>query len=86
MLTMLFVPLKVACVVGAVGSTSYRTGGKLFRWTFLYSVLSSLSAALVGVVMALVLKPGRRSESTRPEKPTNHTAMFTLNVLLDIVR
>ncbi|XP_064477704.1 excitatory amino acid transporter 1-like [Ornithodoros turicata] len=89
MLTMLFVPLKVSCIVGAVGSTSYKVSARLMRWAFLYIVATAALSALVGFAVAMIVQPGffRTPSNYTGLTPTlNYSAVFTANLLLQMVR
>ncbi|KAG0445423.1 hypothetical protein HPB47_015385 [Ixodes persulcatus] len=87
MLTMLFLPLELSCVIGAIGSTSYRTGGRLIQWAFVFCVLNVGSAALVGVSVAHLMQPGRQNPPENGDRMSiNHSASLTTRVLINIVR
>ncbi|XP_077537472.1 putative sodium-dependent excitatory amino acid transporter glt-3 [Haemaphysalis longicornis] len=90
MLTMLFLPLTVSCVVGAIGSTSYRTGGKLLRCVLFYWLLSDASAAIVAVMTTALLSMVRNETASSllhaAEMPLNFSAVTTTDLLMDMIR
>ncbi|XP_065286695.1 excitatory amino acid transporter 1-like isoform X2 [Dermacentor albipictus] len=90
MLAMLFVPLKVSCIVGSIGSTSYRTGGKMLRCALAYWVLSAASAAAVAFGTTLLLRAVRNETASSlqlsPAAPLNVTALRTTDLAMDMIR
>ncbi|KAH7956691.1 hypothetical protein HPB52_011771 [Rhipicephalus sanguineus] len=90
MLAMLLLPLKMSCIVGSIGSTSYRTGGKMLRCALAYWSLSAASAAAVAFGSVLLLRTVRdeiaSSLQLSPSAAINVTAIQTTDLAMEMIR
>ncbi|XP_037515276.1 neutral amino acid transporter A-like [Rhipicephalus sanguineus] len=89
MLAMLLLPLKMSCIVGSIGSTSYRTGGKMLRCALAYWSLSAASAAAVAFGSVLLLRTVRdeiaSSLQLSPSAAINVTAIQTTDLAMEMI-
>ena len=89
LLRMVIVPLVLASIVSGVASVGGgRALGRLFSKTLGYYILSSLLAAMVGVLMVNLIRPGVGANMVRAasqELPELETAGSPVELLLDIV-
>ncbi|KAL3219101.1 hypothetical protein MRX96_050540, partial [Rhipicephalus microplus] len=90
MLAMLFLPLKISCIVGSIGSTSYRTGGKMLRCALAYWSLSAASAAAVAFGSVVLLRTVRdevaSSLQLSASAAINVTAIQTTDLAMEMIR
>ena len=89
LLRMIIVPLVLASIVSGVASVGGgRAIGRLFSKTLGYYVLSSFLAALVGLMMVNLIRPGvgaNMVEVAPGELPELQTPESAVELLLDIV-
>ena len=89
LLRMVIVPLVLASIVSGVASVGGgRALGRLFSKTLGYYILSSLLAAMVGVLMVNLIRPGvgaNMVSAASQELPELETAGSPVELLLDIV-
>ena len=89
MLKMVIVPLVFASIVSGVASVgSGRDLGRLFSKTLGYYVLSSLLAAVVGLALVNLIRPGvgaRFSDAQEAALPDLETPSSAIELLLDVV-
>ena len=89
LLRMIIVPLVLTSIVSGVASVGGgRAIGRLFSKTMGYYVLSSLLAALTGLLMVNLIRPGRGADmgaAAQQEVPELDTPDSPIELLLDIV-
>ncbi|KAH8039564.1 hypothetical protein HPB51_007548 [Rhipicephalus microplus] len=89
MLAMLFLPLKISCIVGSIGSTSYRTGGKMLRCALAYWSLSAASAAAIAFGSVLLLRSVRDEVASSLQLSAsvaiNVTAIQTTDLAMEMI-
>ena len=89
LLRMIIVPLVLTSIVSGVASVGGgRAIGRLFGKTMGYYVLSSLLAALTGLLMVNLIRPGRDADmgaAAQQEVPELSTPDSPVELILDIV-
>ena len=89
LLRMIIVPLVVTSIISGVASVGGgRALGRLFSKTLGYYMLSSFLAAMAGLLMVNLIRPGvgaRIVESAAAELPTLETAASPIELILGIV-
>ena len=89
LLRMIIVPLVLTSIVSGVASVGGgRAIGRLFSKTMGYYVLSSLLAALTGLLMVNLIRPGRNANmgaAAQQEVPELNTPDSPIELILDIV-
>ena len=89
LLRMIIVPLVLTSIVSGVASVGGgRAIGRLFGKTMGYYVLSSMLAALTGLLMVNLIRPGRNADmgaAAQQEVPELSTPDSPVELILDIV-
>ncbi|MXX78674.1 MAG: dicarboxylate/amino acid:cation symporter, partial [Gemmatimonadales bacterium] len=89
LLRMIIVPLVLTSIVSGVASVGGgRAIGRLFGKTMGYYVLSSMLAALTGLLMVNLIRPGRNADmgaAAQQEVPELSTPDSAVDLILDIV-
>ena len=89
LLRMIIVPLVLTSIVSGVASVGGgRAIGRLFSKTMGYYVLSSMLAALTGLLMVNLIRPGRNADmgaAAQQEVPELSTPDSPVDLILDIV-
>ena len=83
MLKLLVLPLIVSSVLLAVAQLDVKQAGKMGGRTLLYYLITSLLAAILGIVLVVSIKPG--DAYTKPTKP-NEENIKPLDSILDLIR
>ncbi|XP_046854324.1 excitatory amino acid transporter 1-like isoform X2 [Xenia sp. Carnegie-2017] len=83
LLKLLIIPLTITSIVHAVASLDTRTTGKLGRRTVIYYSITTFTAAIIGIILVLSIRPG--DTSVQHEKfEMNH--VDALDSILDMIR
>jgi Na+/H+-dicarboxylate symporter len=89
LLRMIIVPLVLTSIISGVASVGGgKAIGRLFSKTMGYYVVSSFLAAMVGLLMVNLIKPGENAnmvDATSSELPELETAGSPVELLLDVV-
>lgn len=89
LLRMIIVPLVLTSIISGVASVGGgRALGRLFGKTLGYYVLSSFLAAMIGLLMVNLIRPGvgaNMTETTAEQLPALETAASPVELLQDIV-
>ncbi|CAB3998395.1 excitatory amino acid transporter 1-like [Paramuricea clavata] len=85
MLRMIIIPLTVSSIVVALGEIDTCSAGKLGKRTFLYYLMTTVVATVLGLVLVKVIKPGEdsNSETNVESEPSPITAFDSF---LDVLR
>lgn len=83
MLKLLVLPLIISSVLLAVAELDAKQSGKLGRRTLLYYLVTTILAAIVGIVLVVSIKPGEAN--LKPTKP-NEGKVEPLDSILDLIR
>ena len=83
MLKLLVLPLIISSVLLAVAELDSKQSGKLGRWTLLYYLITTILAAILGVVLVVSIKPG--DANVKNVKP-NEGNVEPLDSILDLIR
>ena len=83
MLKLLVLPLIISSVLLAVAELDSKQSGKLGRWTLLYYLITTILAAILGVVLVVSIKPG--DANVKNVKP-NEGNIEPLDSILDLIR
>ena len=83
MLKMMILPLIVASLVCSTSSLDSRVAGRIGRRTLIYYLSTTFLAAIVGVLLASVIKPGEIGEEGEDKLPKSGR---TLDGFLDVIR
>ncbi|XP_075324971.1 excitatory amino acid transporter 3-like [Odontesthes bonariensis] len=84
MLQMISIPLIVTSVISGVSSLSVKASRKIAARTILYIASSNLMAVVLGLGLALIIKPGS-ANSENADEP-GQESFFTADSLMDLVR
>ena len=83
MLRLLVLPLIVSSVMLAVAELDARQAGKMGRRTLLYYLITSVLAAILGIVLVVSIKPGyANGKHTKPDRQN----IKPLDSVLDLIR
>ena len=83
MLKLLVLPLIFSSVLLAVAELDAKQSGKLGRRTLLYYLVTTVLAAIVGIVLVVSIKPGEANlKSTKPDEGN----VEPLDSILDLIR
>jgi hypothetical protein len=82
-LKLLVLPLIISSVLLAVAELDAKQSGKLGRRTLIYYLLTTILAAILGIVLVVSIKPGEANvKHTKP----NEGNIEPLDSILDLVR
>ncbi|CAG0917498.1 unnamed protein product [Notodromas monacha] len=84
-LQMIVIPLVMASIVHALGNMDIGASGKIGLRTFIYFFVTTLIATIVGIVLAVIVNPGKSGKAARRiDLPTQSNPNFY--TLLDTIR
>ncbi|XP_055616647.1 excitatory amino acid transporter 3-like [Toxorhynchites rutilus septentrionalis] len=88
MLKALILPLIITSLIAAVGSLDLSLSGKIGGRAVLYYVITTVMAVILGIVLVLLVKPGRGAEESNGDIGAKGEMrnVTTADTLLDLVR
>lgn len=85
MLRMLLLPLIFSSLICGTSSLDTRSSGKMGMRAIVYYMTTTVIAAVIGVGLAVVIRPGNQGNFT-PSAQTESVPSDTADTLLDLVR
>lgn len=83
----LVLPLVVSTLIAAIGSLDLSVSGKMARVGGIYYIITTTLAIVLGIVLAVTIKPGaNRSGHDENVPEINVRNVTTVDTLLDLVR
>lgn len=88
MLKALSLPLILSSVIAALGSLDLRLSGKVGMRTFLFYLLTTVCAIVLGILLVITIHPGSHNQNEKLERPIQLKPRKILNadVMMDMVR
>ncbi|KAK1131309.1 hypothetical protein K0M31_017596 [Melipona bicolor] len=87
MLKMFILPLIVSSLISGMAQLDPKGSGRMGYRALIYYTVTTILAAIVGIVMVLMIHPGDpRIKTTITAPKTDFTKMSTLDAILDIIR
>lgn len=84
MLKMIVLPLIIASLISALASLDAKATGKIGRRVLIFYLLTTVCAAIVGLILVLSIRPGRIKKEA---KDGDNTVKYrTLDSFLDLFR
>jgi len=82
----IIIPLIVPGLITAIGQMNKKIGGKIAGYTLIYYTLTTLSAILLGILMAAVIEPGVTDEETEESSYSASQNMTLPDSIMDLFR
>ncbi|XP_075878010.1 excitatory amino acid transporter 1-like isoform X3 [Nelusetta ayraudi] len=86
MLQCLILPLITSSVITGLSSVKSRTPGRLGPWALCYFATTSVIAVLTGIVIVVLIQPGRTPRVTAAPSSGERKPMPTVDAFLDLIR
>ena len=86
MLRMIILPLVIASLITAVAGLNAAEAGKIGRRTLIYYLSTMVMAALLGVLLALTIKPGKEDKPGKGGPSFKKMEYRNLDSILDVIR
>ena len=86
MLRMIILPLVIASLITAVAGLNAAEAGKIGRRTLIYYLSTMVLAALLGVLLALTIKPGKEDKPGKGGPSFKKMEYRNLDSILDVIR
>lgn len=86
MLRMIILPLVIASLITAVAGLNATEAGKIGRRTLIYYLSTMVLAALLGVLLALTIKPGKEDKPGKGGPSFKKMEYRNLDSILDVIR
>ena len=85
-LKMLILPLIVSSIISSLAQLDAQSAGKMGARALVYYLSTTLIAAIIGIILVLTIRPGKRSGKA-PINPNSKTAEGrTIDTVLDLLR
>jgi Na+/H+-dicarboxylate symporter len=85
MLKMLILPLVVASLIGGIAGLDAKTCGKMGLRTMAYFSTTTLLAVVLGIIMAVTIRPGDNGDETIPRYGKSEK-LNSVDTFLDLIR
>uniref|UniRef100_A0A3Q2FDW7 Amino acid transporter n=1 Tax=Cyprinodon variegatus TaxID=28743 RepID=A0A3Q2FDW7_CYPVA len=86
MLKMLVLPLIVSSLVTGISSLDRKASGKMGVRAVVYYMVTTLIAVFIGIVIVMIIRPGRGSRDSPVVKNGNIEPIQTTDAFLDLIR
>nr|XP_057929585.1 excitatory amino acid transporter 4 isoform X3 [Doryrhamphus excisus] len=86
MLQMLVMPLIISSLVTGMSSLDSKASGKMGVRAVVYYMVTTLIAVFIGIVVVIIIKPGKGSRESPMVKSGNIEAIQALDAFLDLIR
>ncbi|XP_027883600.1 excitatory amino acid transporter 4 isoform X3 [Xiphophorus couchianus] len=86
MLKMLVLPLIVSSLVTGISSLDRRASGKMGVRAVVYYMVTTLIAVFIGIVIVMIIRPGKGSRDSPAVKTGNIEAIQATDAFLDLIR
>ncbi|XP_035386268.1 excitatory amino acid transporter 3-like isoform X2 [Electrophorus electricus] len=86
LLKMITLPLIVCNMITGVAAMDVQTSGRIGLGTVIYTLTTSTTATILGVVLVLAIKPGMSPQSTEVQWARTADALTTVDTMLDLIR
>ncbi|XP_037530595.1 excitatory amino acid transporter 4 [Nematolebias whitei] len=86
MLKMLVLPLIVSSLVTGISSLDSKASGKMGVRAVVYYMVTTLTAVFIGIVIVMIIRPGRGSRDSPVVKSGNIEPVQAADAFLDLVR
>lgn len=87
LLKMFILPLIVSSLISGMAQLDPKGSGRMGYRALLYYTVTTILAAIVGIVMVLIIHPGDpRIKSVITAHKADYTKISTLDAILDIIR
>ncbi|XP_046884337.1 excitatory amino acid transporter 1-like isoform X2 [Hypomesus transpacificus] len=86
MLQMLVMPLLVSSLVTGISSLDSKATGRMGVQALLYYMVTTIIAVFTGIVVVVLIQPGKGTKDTLPPSSGRIEVVQTLDAFLDLVR
>ncbi|XP_053709137.1 excitatory amino acid transporter 4 isoform X2 [Synchiropus splendidus] len=86
MLQMLVLPLIVSSLVTGISSLDSKASGKMGMRAVVYYMVTTLIAVFIGIVIVIIIRPGRGSRDSPLAKSGNIEPVQAADAFLDLIR
>ncbi|XP_049575196.1 excitatory amino acid transporter 4 isoform X2 [Syngnathus scovelli] len=86
MLKMLVLPLIVSSLVTGMSSLDSKASGKMGARAVVYYMVTTLIAVFIGIVIVIIIKPGKGSRDSLVAKSSNVELVQATDAFLDLIR
>ncbi|KAM4740125.1 excitatory amino acid transporter 4 [Anableps anableps] len=86
MLKMLVLPLIISSLVTGISSLDSRASGKMGVRAVVYYMVTTLIAVFIGIVIVMIIRPGRGSRDSPVVKTGNIEPIQATDAFLDLIR
>ncbi|KAK7889762.1 hypothetical protein WMY93_025322 [Mugilogobius chulae] len=86
MLQMLVLPLIVSSLVTGISSLDSKASGKMGVRAVVYYMVTTLIAVFIGIVMVIIIRPGKGSRDSPIDKSGNIEPVQAADAFLDLIR
>lgn len=86
MLRMIIIPLTISTIVVALAETDTGKAKKLGKYTFLYYLITTIFATVLGITLIMIIKPGKDHTAKRDEEFNESSPISALDSFLDLLR
>jgi Na+/H+-dicarboxylate symporter len=81
---MIVIPLITSSIIVALNDIDLKSAGRLGRRTMIYYITTTLLSAILGLILATIIKPG--SGVNEEDKASNHIDRDPVDSFLDLLR
>ncbi|XP_070774838.1 excitatory amino acid transporter 1-like [Enoplosus armatus] len=85
-LQMLVLPLIISSLITGISSVNKRAYGKIGLRAFTYYMVTTIIAAFTGIVLAVLIQPGKSSRTASVSSSGNAEAVQAVDSFLDLIR
>lgn len=85
-LKMLILPLIISSLITGLAQLDPKSSGKMGSRAIAFYLITTFVACITGVVMALIVHPGRQKLASSPMDKITREPISTFDAMLDIVR
>ena len=84
LLKMIVIPMITSSIIVALNDIDLKSAGRLGRRTMIYYITTTLLSAILGLILATIIKPG--SGVNEEDNASNHIDRNSVDSFLDLLR